>query len=72
MSKYTRLINECVPLSEGIHPPAQIPERVSIDVRGREQHEEWLRDPKKCAEHGLDHSYEVMIYLKRWGGWLND
>lgn len=43
-----------------------------INVKGREEHEELLRDAEKCAELGLDQYYEVMVYLKRWGGWLNE
>ena len=43
-----------------------------IDVRGREEHEELLNDPKRCVNLGLDPIYERMVYLSRWGGWLND
>lgn len=61
-----------IEFSGGIDPPAHLLERSSIDVNGREEHESWLKDPKKCREHGLDPMYETMIYLKRWGGWLKD
>ncbi len=61
-----------IPLTQGEDPTAYPPERKSIDVRGRKEHESWLKDPKKCAEYGLDVHYETMIYLKRWGGWLED
>ena len=54
------------------NPPAQALERRHIDVRGREEHEAFLKDPQKCKELGLDIMYERMVYLKRWGGWLND
>ncbi len=60
------------PLSEGDRPACDSMKRKSIDVVGRKEHEAWLKDPKKCAEYGLDLHYETMIYLKRWGGWLKD
>lgn len=56
----------------GIDPPAYLPERRYINVKGRKEHEAFLKDPKKCEEHGLDIYYETMVYLKRWGGWLNE
>lgn len=60
------------PLTEGSYPSHENPGRRSIDVKGRKEHEEWLKDPKKCKDAGLDHTYEVLVYLRRWGGWLND
>lgn len=60
------------PLSEGVDPPAHIPERKEIIVHGREEHEAVIRDAKKCEELGLDQYYEIMVYIKRWGGWLNE
>lgn len=59
-------------LFEGIDPPAHKLERKTIDVRGREEHESYLKDPQKCKDAGLDIMYETMVYLKRWGGWLKD
>ena len=56
----------------GIDPPANLPERRTVDVRGREEHEAILKNPEKCEELGLDIYYETMVYLKRWGGWLRD
>lgn len=56
----------------GIYPPDELPERKTINVHGRREHESYLKDPKKCADAGLDIAYETMIYLKRWGGWLED
>lgn len=44
----------------------------TVDVNGREEHEAILKDPKKCDELGLDMHYEIMVYLKRWGSFLND
>lgn len=70
--RFSMLNNPCIPLCEGIDPPAgALPVRY-VDVKGREEHEAFLKDPQKCAEHGLDVMYETMVYLKRWGGWLND
>jgi len=43
-----------------------------IDIRGRKEHEAIIKDAKKCEELGLDQYYETIVYLKRWGGWLND
>jgi hypothetical protein len=60
-----------IPL-DGIDPPAEIPETKYINVNGREEHEAILRDSKRCEELGLDQMFEVMVYLKRWGGWLNE
>lgn len=56
----------------GIDPPAHLPQRRTIDVRGRKEHEEWLKNPQKMREYGLDPYFETMIYLKRWGGWLDE
>jgi hypothetical protein len=60
------------PLDEGIDLPPYQMKRFTIDVNGREEHESWLKDPQKCADHGIDIMYETIVYLKRWGGWLND
>jgi hypothetical protein len=62
----TDLITDC------FDPPREIPKRKSINVKGRKEHESFLKDPQKCKELGLDIVYERMIYLKRWGGWLED
>jgi hypothetical protein len=43
-----------------------------IKVHGRKEHEAIIRDAKKCAELGLDQMYEIMVYLKRWNGWLQE
>lgn len=55
----------------GIDPPAHIPETKWINVNGREEHEAMLRDTDKMHELGLDPVYEKIVYLKRWGSWLN-
>lgn len=56
----------------GIDPPAHhLSERKHINVRGREEHEAVIKDAAWCKELGLDQAYEIMIYLKRWGGWLS-
>jgi hypothetical protein len=66
-------MKEKVPsFSDGIDPPAELPERKFINIRGREEHEAIIKDAAKCKELGLDQYYETMIYLKRWGGWLQD
>ncbi len=57
--------------NSGIDPPAHLPERKVIDVKGREEHEAFIKDAAKCQEHGIDQVYETMVYLKRWGGWLS-
>ena len=57
---------------EGIDPPIELPPRKWINVNGREEHEAMLRDEKKMLELGLDPYYERMVYLRRWGGWLNE
>ena len=62
---------EPLPLSEGIDPPANLPERVVINVNGREEHEAVIKDGARCKELGIDQLYETMVYLNRWGGWLN-
>lgn len=52
--------------------PTPVPSgRKTINIRGRKEHEAILKDAKKCEELGLDRAYETMIYLKRWGGWLD-
>ena len=42
-----------------------------IDVKGRKEHEALLKDEAKMIEMGLDPHYERIVYLKRWGGYLN-
>ena len=45
---------------------------MNVDIRGREEHEAILRSPEKCKELCVDIHYETIVYLKRWGGWLED
>lgn len=59
-----------IPLSDGFNPPSHEIPRKTIDVKGREEHEALIRNSAKCKELGLDQYYEIMVYLKRWGGWL--
>jgi hypothetical protein len=49
----------------------KLPERKHIHIRGRQEHEAIIRDAAWCKELGLDQTYEICIYLKRWGGWLS-
>ena len=63
---------EPVPLVDGENPPAEKLMCKTHNVNGRVEHEAILRDSKRCKELGVDQIYETMIYLKRWGGWLND
>ena len=58
-------------ISDGIDPPSERLESRQIDVHGREEHEAMLRDTDKMLSLGLDPIYEKIVYLKRWGGWLN-
>ena len=55
-----------------IQYPGVLPEQKIINVHGRKEHEAILKDSAKCKELGLDQIYEVMVYLKRWGGWLDE
>ena len=68
--------DEPIPLGnfgfDGEHPPAEIPETKWINVNGREEHEALLKDPAKMESLGLDPHFEIMVYLKRWGGFLRD
>lgn len=57
---------------EGIDPPAEIPAVKYIDVKGRKEHEDLLKDEQKMLSLGLDAVYERIVYLQRWGGWLHD
>jgi hypothetical protein len=54
----------------GIDVPEHLPDRKWINIRGRAEHEAIIKDAAWCEELGLDQTYEVMVYLKRWGGWL--
>lgn len=63
---------EPIPLGDGDNPPAQQLPVTWINVNGREEHEAILRDAKKCEELGLDQMYETIVYLNRWGSWLED
>lgn len=71
---HIKLPPEPIPLDSfgGIDPPAHLPETKWINVKGREEHEAMLRDTEKMISLGLDPYYEVMVYLKRWGGWLHE
>jgi hypothetical protein len=42
-----------------------------INVRSRDEHECIINDAAWCEELGLDQIYEINVYLKRWGRWLN-
>jgi len=55
----------------GLDPPAELPATRCIDVHGRVEHEAMLRDSDKMWSLGLDPAYEKMVYLRRWGSWLN-
>lgn len=59
-------------ICEGIDPPATQPPIKWINVNGRKEHEALLKDKAKCKELGVDQIFEVLQYLKRWGGWLNE
>jgi len=76
MKKFShlKLPGEPIPLDGfgGIDPPAERLEAKLINVNGREEHEAMLRDTEKMISLGLDPYYEVMVYLKRWGGWLHE
>lgn len=62
------MTDEPIPLeNSGIQP-----ERKTININGRFEHEEWLKNPQKMIEYGLDPYFETMVYLKRWGGWLDE
>jgi hypothetical protein len=63
---------ECLSLpDDGIDPgPHRLPMPTLIEVHGREQHESMLKDHEKMLSLGLDPYYETMVYLHRWGGWL--
>jgi len=61
-----------IPLNEGIDPPAEMIKTKYINIKGRKEHEAILKDAKKCEELGLDQYYEIIVYLNRWGSWLND
>lgn len=55
----------------GLDPPGdEIPTKW-INVRGREEHEALLRDSDKMWSLDLDPAYEKIVYLRRWGSWLN-
>lgn len=65
--------NEPIPLGNDLDcPPAELPPVRHVNVKGRKEHEAFLKDAEKCKEYGLDQMYETIVYLKRWGGWLED
>lgn len=72
MNKNTNINLNVDPFAKGQHPPAQLPEQKCINVNGREEHEAILRDSVKCKELGIDPVYESIVYLRRWGSWLED
>lgn len=72
LKRFSHMNAKPIPLgSPRIDPPPQLLETRYIDVQGREEHEALLRDTNKMWELGLDPCYEKMVYLRRWGSWLN-
>ena len=69
---FTHLNIVTKPMKNGIDPPAELPPVKYINIRGREEHEAIIKDAAWCKELGLDQAYEIMVYLKRWGSWLED
>jgi hypothetical protein len=66
-------MSELIPLSnEDIDPSPEQLKTNYINVNGRIEHEAILKNKEKCIELGLDIYFETMVYLKRWGGWLNE
>ena len=59
------------PEFDDVNPRAHLPEVKWINIRGRVEHEAIIRDEEWCKDLGLDQSYEITVYLKRWGSWLN-
>ena len=57
--------------NEGMDAPPELPMVTYINVNGREEHESIIKDAKMCEYLGIDQVFEIMKYLKRWGGWLN-
>lgn len=72
--KFIHLGARLKPIDEfgSIDPSAEKLEPKWINVAGREEHEAILKDPEKMVSLGLDPFYEIMVYLQRWGGWLED
>jgi hypothetical protein len=64
-------MNEVIDSFGGIDPPSEKVETKWINVNGREEHEAILRNSDKMHSLGLDPYFEKMVYLKRWGSWLN-
>ena len=58
--------------NDGISTPPEMIPVTYLNVNGREEHESLLKDAQKCSELGLDIFYETMVYIRRWGGWLNE
>lgn len=65
-------LNKVIPISDGIDLTYEEPKRKLVNIRGCEQHEAIINDSAKCKELGLDQYYEIMVYLKRWGNWLDE
>ena len=61
-----------IPLGDGANPSSEIIPTTWINVKGREEHESLLKDSKRCQELGLDQMYETIVYLNRWGSWLEN
>jgi hypothetical protein len=53
------------------NPASELPPVKWVNIRGREEHEAVIRDAALCNELGLNQVYEMMSYLRRWGGWLS-
>ena len=60
-----------IPIQDGLYScNMNIPlVRLNHELK-REEHEAIIKDSHLCIQKGIDQHFEIMAYLKRWGGWL--
>lgn len=71
-SQFSNLGQKIIPLHDNVNPPSEMIPTKWVNIKGRKEHEAIIKDAKKCEELGLDQHYEIMVYLKRWGNWLEN
>ena len=69
--KWTDITNKkLIPLEENNPNHHPIPVEY-IEVNGRKEHEAIIKDSQKCKDLNIDQDFEIMVYLNRWGDWLD-
>lgn len=68
---YNDMNTKIIPIQDGVNMHQnKISQKKINNFMSRESHEDLVKNTFKCKELGLDQHYEIMMYLKKWGNWL--